>query len=172
MTAKKEVSLITDVKEFNALVASISKRGAKLDADIQLAGLSALQRLAQHGDIGYVNRLYLGLHAGARKSALSAWLLAFGALVANTEEGKAEKPFVYSKDKTTDMAEAHANPWFEFKPDPAPDAVFDVQAALIALLKKAKGKTCTDPTALLKVENLLADLKQGTDTAALPDALV
>ena len=132
--------LITDTAELGKMIDSIKKRGALLDADIQLAGCSALGRLAEHGDIGYVNRLYLALAAGARKAAMSSWLLSYGSLVANDKEDKAEKPFVFSKGKATNVEKAQADPWFDHKPDPDPDQVFDLQKMLKAVIGKAQKK--------------------------------
>lgn len=133
-------AIITDVAKLNKAIDSIAARGKKLDMDIQVAGLSAVAHVEKTGDIGPVNRLYLALGKGARKSALVAWLLAYAKVSANAGEDKKDKPFVYAKDKVTQLEEADANPWFEFKPEPDPDEVFDLQAAVVALIKKAGSK--------------------------------
>lgn len=134
------MKLITDKVELNKLIASVTTQGKKLDAVIQLAGVSALAHLKEHGDIGFVNRLYLAMHKGARKSALTSWFLAHGSLVANTEQSKNEKPFNYTKDKDTNVEAAYAEMWFAHKPDASPDEVFDIQKAIHAIIKKAQGK--------------------------------
>lgn len=157
--------LITDAKEFNAACTAIAKAGAKLDAQIQHAALSAIQHLDKHGDIGFVNRLFLSLHAGARKSALTGWLLAYGKCIANGGDNKKEMPFLFTKEKVTNMAEAAQKPWFTFKVEVTPDMEFDIVAALNAVLKKAQGKN-VNVLQLAKVENLLKDFEQGSDTSA------
>lgn len=157
--------LITEAKEFNAACDSIRKAGAKLDAQIQHAALSAISHCAQHKDPVFINRLFISLHQGARKSALTGWLIEYGMCSANVGDNKKEMPFKYDGEKTLNMAEAAQNPWYTFKLDPEPDMVFDVQAALRQLLKKAQGKNA-DTLAIAKVENLLKDLEQGVDTSA------
>ena len=136
----KTSPLITDTKELGKLIDSVTKRGLTRQADIQLAGCSALLRLKEHGDIGYVNRLYKGLVQGDRKAAMVSWLLAYGSLSANDKQDKDEKPFVFSKDKETNVEKALADPWFDHKPDPDPDQVIDLQKMLKAVIGKAQKK--------------------------------
>jgi hypothetical protein len=153
--------LIADTGELGKFIDGIKRKGAALDADIQLAGCSALQRVEDHGDIGYVNRLYLALPAGARKSAMTSWLLAYGSLSANDKDDKDVKPFIFSKDKATNVAGALADPWFDHKPDPDPDQVFDLAKMLKAVLKRAqakaaKGSQVTHMHLLTQVQALLS----------------
>lgn len=151
-------TIITDIAKLNKAIDSIAARGKKLDADVQVAGLSAMAHVDKTGDIGAVNRLYMALSAGTRKSAMTAWLLQYGRVVANTGEDKKEKPFVYAKDKGTDLEGADAEPWYNFKPDADPDEVFDVQAAVAALIKKASKKQLANGGVALvkKLEALVA----------------
>lgn len=150
------MKLITDKAELVKLIESIASRGKKLDADIQLAGLSCLDHLAKHGDIGQINRLYVALAKGARKAALSSWLLTHGSVVANTEKDKADKPFIYTKDKATSVQAASQDPWYDHKPDAAPDEVFDLQKALEQIVKKAAGKELVHGELLTGVQGLLS----------------
>lgn len=156
MAAKKTaVAAIPNKEETDKLITSIAKAGAKLDADIQRAGLGALAQLADHRNTGLVNRLFLSLPKGARKQAMTSWLLAFGAVVANAGDNKKEQPFVFAADKQTNVTAAMAAPWFDFSPDPAPDVVFDVAGALAALIRKA-GKN----SAGVNNPELLAQLRE------------
>jgi len=134
-------AIITDLAKLNKAIDSIASRAKKLDNEIQVAALSAIAHVEKCGDIGPVNRLFLALGRGHRKSALTAWLLAFGKVSANVGEDKKDKPFVYDREKVTNLEEADAHPWYEFKPDAPPDQVFDIQAAVAALIKRAEGKT-------------------------------
>lgn len=161
VTAIKMPKLITDSKAFIAACASIAKRGKLLDNDIQTAALSAINHAELHGDIGFVNRLYLSMPAGSRKAALTEWLVHHGKVQANAGENKKEMPFLFDKQRTTDMAGGLANPWFTFKLDKAPDEVFDIVGAMHQLLKRAQGKN-VDALALAKVENLVSELDQYT----------
>ena len=48
---------------------SIASKGKKLDGEIQVSALSAAHHFAQHGDVTYINRLFLALGKGARHAA-------------------------------------------------------------------------------------------------------
>jgi hypothetical protein len=151
--------LIVDSKLFAKACESIQSRGKVLDADIQHAALSAINHAEKHGDIGFVNRLYLAMPQGSRKAALTDWLISFGKVSANAGEGKKEMPFLFDREKHTNMVEAAANPWFTFKLDKAPDETFDIIVALRHIIKKAQGKN-VDVLSLTKVENLVSELAQ------------
>ena len=156
MSATKKPAAILDKAGIEATIKRITSTGKKLDADIQAAGVGCLAHIEQHGDVTLFNRLYLALPKGARKSALTAWGLAFGKLVANTGDNKKEAPFLYDKAKTTDMAACMAQPWFDFSPDKAPDAVFDIAAAIASIIKRAsKATTVTDEAMLTKLHALV-----------------
>lgn len=121
-------------------IESIKTRGAKLDSDIHVAACSALAIKTQHGDTMFLNRLYLALPKGTRKQAMTSWVLKYAGVLANTGPNKAEQPFVHSKELAADLEGAKADPWYDHKPDPKPDEVFNVLDAVAAILKKAKGK--------------------------------
>lgn len=159
------MNYITDSKAFKAACDSIAKRGKKLDADIQHAAMSAAHAVEKNGNVGYVNMLYLSMPAGSRKAALTDWLLKYAGVVANTEKGKAEMPFKYTKDKAVNLAGGAAEPWYDCAKDKEPDMVFDILAALESLIKKAKGKEF-DTLAMARVENLRNDLKNAAKEAA------
>lgn len=132
-----------DLGALNKEIASIKLAGAKLDSRIQDAAVAVLEHFKVNHDNGLVNRLYAALPQGARKSAMSSWLLAHCGVVANQDRAtKGDQPFVYDKTKTTDPEAAAADPWYGHKPDKAPDDVFDLQKAVRALLAKA-GKANT-----------------------------
>lgn len=129
--------------ELPKAIESITKRGRILDTDIHQAACSAVAIKAEHGDTMFINRLYTALPKGTRAAAMTAWLLKFGGVVANdgsSGKPKAEQPFLHTKDKAADLDGGIKTPWYDFKPDPAPDQVFDVLAAVMAIIKKAKGK--------------------------------
>ena len=128
----------SDIASLNKELASIKAAGAKLDSRIQDAAVSVLCHFAKNQDNGLVNRLYMALPAGARKTAMTSWLLAHCAVVANKDKAtKNEQPFVYAKNKTTNPEAGAADPWYKHKADKAPDEVFDLQKAVKALLAKA-----------------------------------
>lgn len=127
----------------NKEISAIAVAGTKFDERIQLCAVDVVTHFAEHKDVGLVNRLYVALSKGTRKAAMTEWLLAYAAVVANVDAGtKKESPFICAKGadgkwtKTTDVEGAEANPWFDCKPDPKPDAVFDFQKMVKAALKK------------------------------------
>lgn len=160
-----------DVAELNKAIDTFAKAGKKwADQGHQLACGTLDHLVKSHGDIGPVNRLYLAMPAGSKSSALVSWFLAYGALVANEDKDtKKEKPFVFAKDKATDVAGGRADPWYNHKPEPAPDDVFDVQKALAAILSKAKrvtakGGTITGGDLLKEIEAIAAGEKKSPST--------
>jgi hypothetical protein len=139
------------ISEINKAIDSIAKSGAKLDKLIQDTGVSVLEHFAEHKDTGVVNRLYIALPKGARKQAMASWLLAYGALTPNTaKESKAEQPFVYDREKSTDALAAAQDMWYDHKPEKAPDQVFDLQKAVRQLIAKAAKGTTTATAEQLK----------------------
>jgi hypothetical protein len=137
MTVSKATTLI------NKEIALIAAAGTALDARIHTCAVDVAEHFAEYKDVELVNRLYNALSKGARKSAMTEWLLAYTAVIANTEQAtKKEAPFVCAKDaagnwtKETDVAGGEAHPWYDCKPDPKPDAVFDFQKMVRAALKK------------------------------------
>lgn len=153
------MKLITVQSELVKFIESIATRGKKLDSDIQLAGLSCLQHLKDHGDIGQVNRLYAALGKGARKSALTSWLLSYGQIVPNMDKATIkDAPFKFDKgsEKATNVEGAQADPWYDHKPDQEPDEVFDLMKAVEQIIKKAAGKQLVNGEMLTGLQGLVA----------------
>ena len=133
----------------------IAKAGKKLDEDIQAAAVGCINHIETCGDVRLFNRLYLAMPKGSRKNALTQWALTFGKVEANLGDNKKEQPFIYAKDKTTDLAGGIENPWYDFAPDKAPDEMFDVRKALTVLLNRAgKAQNVTDDNLLTQLRNL------------------
>lgn len=141
--------------QLNKQFAFIAKAGAKLDAFIQETTIDTLVHFIGHRDARMVDRLYLSLSKGARHAAMGEYILAFFAVVPNTDPAtKKERPFLNASDKVNKLDEATAKNWYDFKPSPTVDQLFDVQAAVRALLKKAGKSACMvggSPDALLKL---------------------
>ncbi len=143
-----KIELIKGTAAIDKAIASIKNRGAKLDADIQKAGLSVLAHTAEHGDTGVMDRLVNAMPKSARKLALVEWMLAYGRArkldPKNKEEAQAIKEgrvFKFDKERTLDLDGAIEKPWHEFKPEAEVSTAFDAQAAVasvIARLKKAQ----------------------------------
>ena len=134
--------------QINKQIALITRAGAQLDAFIQETAVDVITHYAAWCDTGLVNRLYLGMPKGARKAALTEWLLAFCAVVPNLNKATAkEQPFIHSKDKVTDVEGGTAKKWYECKPDAKPADVFDFQRFVKQALKKYGEAEITTMTA-------------------------
>lgn len=125
-------------KEITASINSIKLAGQKLDDKIQSVALEVLEHIEEHKEASLACKLYQAMPKGARKNALVAWFLEFGAIKVNTGKTKDDIPLVFAKDTATDITGATANPWFNFKKEKAPSEEFDFDKALASLIKKAK----------------------------------
>ncbi len=142
--------LINGAAAIDKAILSIKNRGAKLDVDIQVAGLSVMAHIEAHGDTTLADRLYNAMPKGARRLALAEWMLAFGKVRALSKANKDDaaaiaegRVFAYDKSKSTDMDSAIKTPWHEFRKEKEVAEAFDVQAAVQSLLKRvqnAQGK--------------------------------
>lgn len=140
--APKAAVLIIGTDAIRAEFKSIAAAGKKLDGRIQVAGLSVLHHINEHGDVTVatqlVNELFGSLSKGHRKQAMVDWLVKFGKVKLNEDvASKKEKPFLYDKATKTDMEGAAAMPWYDCKPDDIKQ-VLDVAKLLAMLVGKTK----------------------------------
>ena len=138
-----ELKLITGTAAIDKAITSIKNRGAKLDNDIQLAGLSVLAHTAEHGDTGVMDRLVHAMPKSARKLALVEWMLAYGRArkldPKNKDEAAAIKEgrvFKFDKERKLDLEGAVEKPWHQFKPEASVSTAFDAQAAVASVLAR------------------------------------
>jgi hypothetical protein len=160
-----------DLNELNSSIDKFAKQGKTWADQGHKLAVATLEHLVKsHGDVGPVNRLYLAMPAGSKSSALTSWMLTHGAIVANQDKDtKSEKPFVFAKDKATNVAAGRADPWYNHKPENTPDMEFDVQRALAAILQKAKrtsdkGGTVIGGDLLREIEAIAAGEKKSPST--------
>lgn len=126
------------IEQINKSIIAMAAHLAKGDALIQTVGVDVLEHFEQHKDTGVVNRYFLAIPKGIRKTAVASWLLAHGALAVNTDRDNAKtSPFVYDKTKVTSAAAAAEDNWTTHKPEKELVEVFDLQQAVRALIKKA-----------------------------------
>lgn len=129
----------TSTTELSKAIESIARRGAKLDSDIQDAALSCLARVQDHGDVGFLNRLYFSLSKGTRTAALAEWAAKYGKVKINMDKAtNKELPFVFWKEGNTDYEGAVNEPWYKCKPNKPLDEEFDFVGKLEALIKHAQ----------------------------------
>ena len=134
-------NIITDSKALHKAIESIAKRGARLDADIQTAGLSCIDQAARHGNTMPMDRLYNALPNGSRRLALVEWLLNYAPVkVLDKREDKdaisAGRVFKLDREKKADIEGADETPWYEFKKEREAVDAFDVLASVESFVKK------------------------------------
>ena len=127
-----------EVKKLNAAIDGLKKRNLSVQADIQALGLACIEHLS-HGNRDPLNRL-MGALTRPQTKPFSEWVMAFAQAKRNTDKStKATIPFLFDKERTTDLVGAAAKPWFDFAPEKAAAVAeaFDFQAATMAFLKRA-----------------------------------
>lgn len=133
------------VKQTTTLIASIGKRGATLDQDIQTAGLAALYHTSQNSEASLLDKLYNALPKGARKLAFVEWALAHGQVRTLSTNNKADKgmmqagcTFRFDAEKVLDLESAESVQWYKFKPEAVASTAYDVQSAVKGMFKRAQ----------------------------------
>lgn len=138
--SKKQAVVFMSAAQMDKEFPLIAAAGKKLDERIQQAAQSAINHFVQHKDTVYINRLYLSLSAGVRRSALTVYLLAFAGVKANEDkDSKKEKPFLSDYTKKADLEEACRVKWYDCKKEPEPDEVFDAGKMFAMFMKKLNG---------------------------------
>ena len=129
------------VAELNKAIDTLNQSAAKLGDSYQEVGLLCLTHLKDHGDVGPVNRLIVGMPKSTRRLAMATWMVAHGALVPNQDQGTRDTmPLRYTKEKKTDLEAAATMKWWEAAPERNISDVFDLQVAIKQLIARAKGK--------------------------------
>lgn len=159
------IKLIVGTAAIGKAIASIKNRGAKLDNDIQLAGLSVLAHTAEHGDTSVMDSLVNAMPKSARKLALVEWMLAYGRARKLDPKSKDEAAlikagavFKFDKERKINLTGAQEKPWHEFKPEASVATAFDAQSAVAALLARMRGAAAKGMTIEHKAQ-ALADAK-------------
>lgn len=129
----------SNTTDLGKAIDSIARRGAKLDEDIQDAALSCLHRVQEHGDVGYLCRLFKSMPRGSRSNALAEWAAKYGKVKINLDKAtNKEQPFTFWKEGNTDFEGAVGEPWYKCKPEKPLEEEFDFVGKLEALIKHAQ----------------------------------
>ena len=146
--------------DLNKAIDGCIKQASTLADNIQEVGVQALMHLAAHGDVGPINRFFLGLSKGVRRQALGSWLLAHGSIEVNMDNGtRKTMPLKFTKAKKTNAEAAMADPWFNHQPEKDISEVFDLQKAIHGILQRAKGKTIQLHGKVMSVDHAADTLK-------------
>lgn len=150
------MKLIQGAAAINKAILSIQNRGAKLDGDIHLCGVSALAHASEHGDPSLCDKLVQAMPKGSRKLALVEWMLAHGQIV--TLDAKVAKEtgrtFALDRTKALDLDAAMAKSWVEFRKEAAPATAFDAQKAVQSVLTRLNAASKAGVTVEHKSEAL------------------
>jgi hypothetical protein len=128
-----------DINEINKRIKALTTRSKAFVAEVQEVGLACLMQVEEHGNTTPLNDL-VGALSRSQVQAFVEWALAYGKVKRNSQDKmKAGVYFAYDKGRTTDIEAAKAKVWDEFAPerDESAKRAFDLQAATLALLKKA-----------------------------------
>lgn len=173
------MQLIKGAAQIEKSLKSLFARGAKLDKDIHVVGVSVLAHASEHGDTTLADKLVHALPKGSRKLALVEWMLAHGQLAkldpkADKEAIAAGRVFKLDRTRTLDLEGAIRDSWVEFKKEAPVHTAFDAQAAVksvLARLKTANEKGLTvenKAQALAEAQALVALLSAAPAPAAEP----
>lgn len=133
-----------DTAGINAAIKSIQTRGAKLDSDIQLTGLSVLAHIEKYKEPSLFLKLFNAMPAGSRRNALVKWATTFGKVAVNMDKKTSKAtPFLYNAEGVHELATAELKPWFTFKPEASPRETFDLDAWLLKAQDLIKSKVKT-----------------------------
>jgi hypothetical protein len=129
---------MSNEKAIGIKIQSIAKRATTLRVDIQAVGIDIIRHIDEHGEVSLANQLYLAIGDGGHKAALGQWFLNYAKVSANSNpKTKDERPFLFKAEKVTDVESAMINKWYDAVKAPELDKLFDLHAAIEALLKKA-----------------------------------
>ena len=161
-----------DTKELNSKIDALGKANLKVESTIQELGIECMEHCEKHGDTMPMNRL-INVLRRTQFQAFMEWTLAFGKFKRNADKvTKDSQPVAYDKTRNTDLEGAAEKQWFMFA-DAKAEAIakaFDLQAAMMALLKKAaaNGADHAKLVALAGVVGIAPEKVPATVTATVP----
>ena len=151
--------LITGTAAICKAIDSIATRGKRLDRDIQVAALSAMQHHVEHGDTTLINRLVESMPKGSRVNALRTYIETFGAVIYDQEN----KRFAHSKSKTFRLDDAMQVLWTEFKPETEYQSITDPMQLVKQLTQRLEtdianmgDKSKVDPAMIAQLKAMTA----------------
>src|SRR5512139_37124 len=158
-SALAAMKLVKGAAEIEKSLKSLFARGAKLDRDIHVVGVSVLSHASEHGDTTLADKLVLSMPKGSRKLALVEWMLAYGQIakldkVADKDAIAAGRLFKLDRTRKLDLEGAAATPWTDFKPEAAVLDAFDVQAAVASVMGRLTKAAAAGMTIKGKAEAL------------------
>jgi len=142
------IGYTTDKTRLSAAIASIGRRGARLDNDIWSAAVGSLAHAQEHGDFSLFSALLSAMPKGSRVGLLVQW--AQSEVPVSASYNAQKKAWKVSLDKKSDLYTPGDNttwgidvlaesPWYEFKKTNT-EKVFDLTDLIAIVEKIAEGK--------------------------------
>jgi hypothetical protein len=142
------IGYTTDKTRLSAAIASISRRGARLDNDIWSAAVGSLAHAQEHGDFSLFSALLSAMPKGSRVGLLVQWAQDQVPVACAYDTKK--KTWKVKIDQKSDLYTAGdrstwgidilaESPWFEFKKTNT-EKVFDLTDLIAIVEKIAEGK--------------------------------
>lgn len=150
---------------FDKLLVSAAGYGQKADEAFQVAALAVARRALNEGTqaaSGWANKLYLALNKGARREAMTLWLVTYAGMIPNTDNAtKGVQPFRGKKrDVTFDMEGAAEHPWFTLAPSKKPDeTAIDLLKLVQGIISRVEKNEDSENPREVKHGELIAKLK-------------
>lgn len=162
---KATFKMLDGAKAIDTAIKSINTRGKSLQRDIHVAAVSCLNHADKHGDVTLAQKLVDAVPTLARKNALRDWFIAHGKFSYDATE----KVLTFNKKATTQLEQAIAVPFWEFKQEAA-YVPFDIQAAILTLVKRAEkainNGDNVDKKTLATLQSLTGTAKPSKDVLA------
>lgn len=151
--AQVQITSTMDKAAIVLAIASIQRRGALLDKDIQSTCLAIAAHIKEHREVTLAVKLYNAMPNGSRKLALVHWFVKFAAVKVNMDKGsKKDFPLQFDKDATVDLEAGAKTAWFDCKKEKELTEEFNPNKELEAFQKKVAswvkaGKVTADEVA-------------------------
>lgn len=147
-----KINLIEGSENLHKAIDAAAKTARKGDMEWQRLALSAINHFHLHGDVVFINKVYLSMGKGARHEAMAQYFTLFGGVSANKGESKATLPFLKDGAKKVDLEKAATKMWFDLKKSKAPDEEIDYFALAMKLVKREPTEKQTALNASLRIK--------------------
>ena len=140
--SKAQVKIVSTMKKDGILlaIASIGRRGALLDKDIQATCLAIAAHIEEHREVTLAVKLYNAMPNGSRKLALVHWFVKFAAVKVNLDKDtKKDFPLQFDKEAKVDLVEGAKMAWFDCKKEKDLADEYNPNKELEAFQKKVAG---------------------------------
>ena len=153
-TKVKPVEVLSETAT-SALIASIGRRGIKMDRDVWQAAISSLSHAEACGDFSLFQKLLNAMPKGTRVATLIGWAKTIAPVdVGNNPAGYKVKK---AENGNWDIDHGRCSPWWEHK-NAVQSVTLDLPALAAMLTKLAESKDSASRTVTAEARALAAEL--------------